>query len=622
MSSRNDCNRARMSALRMSAISTAIIGAFALPTAVSAFEIPTGNDDLVLRWDNTFRLNIAQRVQGQDVAILRAVNNDDGDRNFNRGRTFSRLDVLSEFDIVWRKQLGFRVSGAGWSDPAYDRLNNSSVATSNVLVNGRPVVGELPNYSKRYAEGVSGEWLDVFGFASIDAGGIPINMKLGQTTVYWGESLLGNGAVHGVSYSQNPLDQWKAAATPGAEAKELFRPRVGFNIQSQVTQDLSLAAQYFFNWQRFSNQAVRYPEAATYLSISDALNWGGQSLIIGANPLAPGQFLRAWRGTDIEPDENKGNYGLAARWSPDWADATIGAYYRRTYDDQPQIMLTPGISTTVPAATCSAIGGIPLPPTGAVCIINRNATTPTDLVTYGKAGLYNTAYGTDIDIFGVSLSKNIAGVSVGAELSYRRNMPLLSDPVQVVPAALVASVPGSIATTAVPTNGTPGALGTTMHGLINGLMTLAGSRLFDSASLAAELTWMTWLDVSQNEAVFKGRNGYTAIDRVNKNYFGLAINFTPTWFQVFPGVDLLAPLSWAGGISGNSAVTAGGQENSGNFGIGVAADIYQRYRIDLKYVGYYGRYSVNAAGAATVFNGSPAILSDRDFVALTFKTTF
>ena len=51
---------------------------------------------------------------------------------------------------------------------------------------------------------------------------------------------------------------------------------------------------------------------------------------------------------------------------------------------------------------------------------------------------------------------------------------------------------------------------------------------------------MTWLDVNQNEAVFKGRpsnvnNGYTQIDRVSKNYFGLAINFTPTWFQVLPG---------------------------------------------------------------------------------------
>lgn len=622
MSSRIDSKRARLSALRLTAIAAATIGAFALPTAASAFEIPTGNDDLVIRWDNTLRLNFANRVQGQDVAILRATNNDDGDRNFNKGRWFTRLDVLSEFDVVWKKSLGFRVSGAGWWDPSYDRLNNSSVATSNVLVNGRPVVGELPNYSKRYAEGPSGEWLDVFGFATFDVGDIPVSMKLGQTTVFWGESLFGNGAVHGVSYSQNPIDQWKALATPGTEVKELFRPRVGFNIQGQVTQDLSLAAQYFFNWQRFSNQAYRYPEAATYLGISDALSWGGQSLILGPNPLAPGQFLRAWRGTDILPDENSGNWGLAARWSPAWADATLGAYYRRTYDMQPQILVTPAISTTVPAATCAAIGGIPLPPTGAICNINPKAASPSEIVQFGKAGLYSLAFATDIDIFGISISKNIEGVSVGAELSYRKGMALISDPVTVLPAALVASTPGSVATTALPTNGTPGALGNTMHGLVNGLITLPSTALFDTASVAGELTWMTWLSVSQNEAVFKGRSNYTLLDRASKNYFGLAISFTPTWFQVFPGVDILAPMSWSGGVSGNAATTGGGNQGAGNFGFGVAADIYQKYRVDLRYVGYYGKYTTNAAGAATVFSGSLAQLSDRDFVALTFKTTF
>jgi hypothetical protein len=92
------------------------------------------------------------------------------------------------------------------------------------------------------------------------------------------------------------------------------------------------------------------------------------------------------------------------------------------------------------------------------------------------------------------------------------------------------------------------------------------------------------------------------------------------------------PLSWAAGISGNSAITAGGQEGAGSFGIGVAADIYQKYRIDLKYVGFYGKNSlcpgvpVNpgtcSTGAVNVFNGTNAIIADRDFLALTFKTTF
>jgi hypothetical protein len=297
-------------------------------------------------------------------------------------------------------------------------------------------------------------------------------------------------------------------------------------------------------------------------------------------------------------------------------------------------MLTPGFANVPSPAVCAAIGGQPLAATAPTpCIVNTQATNVADLTTKGRFGLYNVAFGEDVDIYGLSYSRNIGGTSVAAELSYRDNMPLVSDIVQVLPAPLVQPGSGAIATTAIPESGTPGALGETMHGLVNVLGVIGQTPLFDTANWSTELTWMTWLDVSQNEAVFKGRRGYDQIDAVDKNYFGLAANFTPTWFQVFPGVDILAPLSWSQGISGNAAVTAGGNDGSGTFGIGVAADIRQKYRVDLKYVGFYGDYSKcprqNAANPATCVdgamdlpNGVLAILSDRDFVALTFKVTF
>jgi hypothetical protein len=192
----------------------------------------------------------------------------------------------------------------------------------------------------------------------------------------------------------------------------------------------------------------------------------------------------------------------------------------------------------------------------------------------------------------------------------------------VLPAPLVSRQPGAIATTAVPDSGTPGALGDTMHGVLNLVGIVGETPLWDTASWTTELTWMTWLDVTQNEAVFKGRKGYDQIDAVDKNYYGLAVNFTPTWFQVRPGMDLLAPLSWSQGVSGNAAVNGGGNDGTGNFGIGIAADFYQKYRVDLKYVGFYGDYSKGPNGAAAVYNGSVAVISDRDFISLTFKTTF
>ena len=283
-------------------------------------------------------------------------------------------------------------------------------------------------------------------------------------------------------------------------------------------------------------------------------------------------------------------------------------------------MATQGVIPGVPAATCGAIGGTPLP--GSLCLANKNVTSVADLQQYGKLGTYNTAYGKDIRIYGITLSKEIMGLSWGAELSTRRNMPLQSEAVAVLPAPLVPLVPGSIATAAVPTSGTPGALGTTYHGVLNVFSVLCKTPLFDTATVVAEATWMQWGKVTQNAAVFKGRDSYTAIDKVSRNYAGLAINFTPKWFQVFPGVGPAGARHMEPGLYGNAAISFGGNKGNGNYSAGLGADILQRYRVDLRYNGYYGDYATSATGAMTVPNGANASLKDRGWLSLTFKTTF
>jgi len=620
----------RSRAFMCRATALAIAALLGASNAAEAFDIDTGNPDIQMRWDNTVRYNLGMRTQGQDAKILGNPNFDDGDRNFSNGSLVTnRFDVLSEFDFIYKRQMGFRVSGAGWYDFAYSNLDNANTATANTLVNGLPVAGQLSPYTKRYAKGFSGEFLDAFAFANFDAGDVPMSVKAGQHTVFCGDSLLLGGAIHGVSYGQNPIDVWKGFATPGSEAKELFRPRGGLTLQAQPTKDLSLAGQWFYNW-----QADRIPESGSYLTIQDPLNFGGDSFIVGPNPLAaviPGApaYLRLFRTQDIRPPTNSASlddWGISARWSPAWLDGTMGFYFRNTNDVFPQAMATPGV-IAAPAAACSSHGGVPLPG-GTLCFVNPHATTISDLQKLGKLGTYNGAYGDNIHIYGITLAKSIAGVSMGAELSYRQNMPLLSDPVNVLPAAFVPLSPGSIATTDIPSKGTPGALGDTMHGVLNAINIFPKTALFDTATLSGELTWMQWLRVTQNEAVFKGRSSYSAIDKPSKNFVGLAINFTPTWFQVWPGVDLLAPLTWNQGISGNAAVAFGGSENGGNWSAGIAADIYQKYRVDLKYSAYYGDYSTNPTGATPaggvmgVPNGANASLSDRGWVSLTFKTTF
>ncbi|HVO06873.1 MAG TPA: DUF1302 domain-containing protein [Burkholderiaceae bacterium] len=534
-----------------------------------AFDVDTGDPDLAVRWDNTVRANLAARVESRDSKIGNSALSDEGDYSFDNGDLVAkRLDLLSELDVIYKKRYGGRVSGAAWVDGAYSGTSRSN--PNAPLVNIPSYVNhEYSSYTKRFYKGPSGELLDAFVFGGFDLGDVPVNVKLGRHTIYWGESLFLGGNLHSVSYAQTPLDLQKGFATPGTEAKELFRPLNQLSLQAQVTDTLSLAAQYMLQW-----EAARYPEGGTYLGPVDFVFNGPDR-----------QFLSptlgfATRGPASEPN-NTGEWGLAARWSPAWLDGTLGAYYRNFADKLPQTLLTQvGAGTSV----------------------------------------YNLIYADDIKLYGFSLAKNVGGVSIGAEVSQRLNTPLNA---QVLGVAPVLPAQGE----------TKGPRGDTTHALVNVLGTTPKTPVFDSATWAAELQYSRWNTVSSDANLFNAV-GFAPCNATataaakdkwdgcaTKDYWGIGVAFTPTWYQVFPGVDLSAPLTYAVGIAGNAATVFGGNEGLGNYTVGVSADVQQKYRFDLKYIDYVGRYKDNGT-AVTSTNGLTTYLRDRGFVSLTFKTTF
>ncbi len=102
-----------------------------------------------------------------------------------------------------------------------------------------------------------------------------------------------------------------------------------------------------------------------------------------------------------------------AKWSPAWLDGTLGFYYRQTSDISPQAWLDArGVSSVNPNGTRPA-GQVP-----AVVNTLNSLSTAT----------YQLAYSDKINIFGLSLSKDIGGISVGSDLNIRHNMPLASIP--------------------------------------------------------------------------------------------------------------------------------------------------------------------------------------------------
>ncbi len=553
-------NLAEKYARRQTVVAAAIALAFAGQAA--AFEIETGIDDLTVRFDNTIRYNLGKRLDSQKSEIINNPNLNDGDRNFGKyAIVANRIDLLTEFDVVWRGNFGGRVSAVSWYDHAYSGgFDNTSAATSNHLENGRPAVG-LSDYAERYYEGLSGEFMDAYVFGGFDIGDMNLRLRAGRHTVNWGESLLGSGAIHGIAYGQAPLDQGKALATPGIEAKELYLPRTQLSAQLQVTPTVSVGAQYFFEWRN-----TRIPESGTYLGFADYLQRGGESLILNANPR-----INALHGDDITPKDS-GDWGVMGRWSPEWLDGTLGFYVRQFSDTLPQTI-----------------------------VLRANPITNSR---------YFLNYGANVDMYGVSLAKQIGGVSVGVDVNYRHDMPLFSDQV-IIDSAAKLPARGDIL----------GARGNTVHGVLNLLGTLPQTVLWDTVSWATEFTWAHWVNVTSDPSnVFKGRDGYIGIDRVTRNSFTGAINVTPTWYQVFPGADLYMPLSYSVGLSGNTPVSSGGNEGAGAYAIGLGLDLYSRYRFDLKYVDYFGKASY-ANGVLVTPSGTQALLKDRGAIYLTFKTT-
>lgn len=534
------------------AIAALLLGAGSVGSAYG-FNIEVHNPDLRMRWDNTVRVNYVHRTESQDEKLLQQINADDGNRNFDKGMVSARVDLLSEFDLSFRRYHGIRVSAAGWYDRGYDgSLDNRSLATSNHMTVDGPGIG-LSDQAKRLYRGPSGELLDAFGFTRVELGNTAADLRLGRHVVYWGESLLGNGVVHGITYAQTGLDLAKSAAIPGTEAKELFRPLNQFSMQWRPSDTVSIAAQYFLDWEQF-----RIPEAGTFLGTSDVLHEGGESLIGGGGA----RFLR---GNDIRPDD-RGEWGVSARLTPAWlGNGTMGVYYRNFADKLPQPLLH------LPTQT------------------------------------YHLAYGDDIDLFGLSLGQQISGLSVGAELSYRRNMPLVSD----TAALTVLPEPGEV----------PGARGNTLHALVNVAGVRAGNALWDALNWSSELTYSRMQKVTQNENLYRGRDAYVGIDKPTRNYLGFALNLAPTFYQVANGVDMFLPISVSYGLDGNAAVTSGGNEHAGSLAIGVGFDVQSRYRFDLRYTDYFGREGLNLAGAR-IYNGTNSLLRDRGNVSLTFKTTF
>ncbi|MFC5463090.1 DUF1302 domain-containing protein [Massilia niabensis] len=520
-------------------LAQAIMLCFIVPAPAYAIEIKTGNPDLSIRWDNSIRYNLGFRTKDPDSAIANTPGMSNSTLKFDKGDVITnRLDLLSEFDVVYKEDFGFRLSAQAWNDSAYDR--REKVGTIAAYPNAR-----YTDYTTRWNRGPSGELLDVFVFGKFTVGSVTTNVKAGQHNLYWGESLF--TPIHGVSYSQGPVDTRKSQATPGIEAKELFKPLNQISFTTQLSDTLAISGQYLLDW-----RGSPLADGGTYWGNYDWLTMGGGTVIGGALPFV---------GTIAKPRDDRGDWGLMARWSPAAAKGTLGFYYREYTDKFPVFALAQDFSSL---------------------------------------GLDYSAKRTTLT--GISYATQIAGISVGSELVHRKNTALLA-----TGATTVGNAP----------------IGDTWHALVNVLGYAGETPLFDSMAWMGEVTYSRLDKVRANSQNYNSVDFACSglpnqLACATKDSWTLSAKVEPKWTQALNGVDLSVPIFFTKTLKGTAPVFFGGYEGNGSVSLGVTAEYNNAHTFSLVFAHYMDKKTIRN----NMVLDSTSNLWDRDNVTFTYKTSF
>jgi hypothetical protein len=547
-------------ATAVSSIGMALLLQFGVCHTALAIDIDTGNPELKLRWDNTFKYSAAARLEGRKAVMITddpannqgTINLDDGDRNFSKGLISNRVDLLTEFDLKYQDKYGLRVSGAAWYDRVYNRPNDNNDASR---ANQSSTAYNQFTNATRNLHGRKAEILDAFVFGSADIAGMPTTVRLGKHSLLYGETLF--FGANGIANAQAPVDVVKLLSVPGSQFKEIILPVNQVSSQIQILPNLALGGYYQFEFRK-----SRIPAVGSYFSGADVFDDGAENFLF-----APG--LGAPRTGDLKA-RDKGQFGFQLRWRPESMDTEFGAYAVRYHDKLFQAYLRAN----------------PL---------------------FAAPGPFNfqLVYPEDIKSYGLSFSTSVGDFNVAGEGSIRRNTPLVSGP-QIDPSITGSAGIGANALYAV---------GSSAHLNLSTLYLLSSSSMWDGGSFLGEIGWNRRTSVKMNEQ---------AIDpNSSRDAWGMRFIFEPQWFQVFPQMDISVPLGLGYNPRGNSSVVQqfnGGTRKGGDMSIGLKGTYQQQWRFGLTYNHFIG--AAGAALGADAHLSFKQNLADRDFISLSVQTSF
>ncbi|MCG8610298.1 MAG: DUF1302 domain-containing protein, partial [Pseudomonadales bacterium] len=351
----------------------------ALQMPVKAIEFSVG--EVEGRFDSTFSVGASWRVQDQQSDLVAVANGgtgstkttDDGNQNFKKGETFSKV-VKGVHDLLMSyENFGVFARGKYWYDFELKDEGVQHGHGANGYQAGRGLNDD--NFSD-FAKFSGVELLDAFVYGEFDLGRVSADVRLGRQVISWGESTFIQGGVNTI----NPIDV-SAFRRPGAEIKEGLLPVNMVYTNLGLTDTVSLEAFYQLEWAK-----TEVDGCGTYFSTNDFVPEGCNFVTVGPvddqTSLAAG--LYSVRTDDNEPDD-EGQFGFAVRWYAEELNETEFGFYHINYHSR--LPIASLVRATNPAPNI---------------LIPGSTGNPQYLVEYPE----------DIRLYGMSFSTNVGSISL------------------------------------------------------------------------------------------------------------------------------------------------------------------------------------------------------------------
>ena len=569
-------------------------------TAAAGWRVESRNKDLVGQG------NLGPSFAGTTTGAS-STNYDDGNQNFDSGDTYSeRLSGTSELYLNWDARgdylssMGTFVRGRYWYD---FKLKDDDF--------------DFPRENREGAkDDASGaEFLDAYVWTDWNVGEVPVTVRYGNQVINWGESTFIQGGIN----ATNPINV-SAIRAPGAEIRDALLPVEALYTSIGLTQNITVEAYAQFDWDE-----TRLEDCGTFFSNND-FTANGCKPIYAQGQKSEDDAALIHRDKTNTPDGDD-QFGVALRWySPELGNTEFGLYHVRYDSRLPYIS---GQIAESPQFVSNPRAGQPGQP-------------PVVPVPQSIMPDYYTDYPEDIKLYGISMNTNVpGGWSIGAEYSFRENMPLQWNAFELIYGGLEGAIGPQGGQEAISKlynkrveQGVSPSLGQNFDGYDRHKVSQAQAtfiKFFDRVLGASRLSFvgevgMTYVhDLPEKSEARYGRSGiygigdyqtsqglscgaynqlagnpaqsFTNINPSNCTNDGFVSDFswgyrlrgTLTYNNAFMGATLKPSLSWSHDVNG-FAPAPGGAFNEGNkaVGLGLAAEYRNNYEAAINYTNYFG----------------------------------